>query len=425
MEVILPLLLTLPPAGITLIGLAISLSIGIVGLFFMVAYAMQNPQLVAVAREELAALVMTVLIIFFWVSMDSILNAISTGLVAPSLPAEMQSGGTTYFQGLANNHVVLALASLKVLQERLLEQYRDLYLFEALIGFLSTISFPIGSPFPAVGIISLSFAPFAGLGLLSNAHTTVVEAIGYLLSVLWAKEFILLFARDGVPLLLLPLGLVMRAIPFYRTTGSSIIALSVALYFVFPFSLLLTNYLLLDVFDPPDFAYTPKCSSFFHTERDQTYWKTEVEEAREGPAAEKLRKEFSSSSVVDAAYGDESSPCASNNPIIQLLCSVGNLVTSAAHAIKGFFSTIWNIWRFMMGFTGDFFLTLLNNPLMPESTSAGLYYFIIQEVVSVSPFLIIVTLMTVVEILLTLTMYRNVAMLIGGEAELIGIGKVV
>ena len=100
-------------------------------------------------------------------------------------------------QGLDANHIQLAMASLKIMEDKLIDQYKELYLFEALIGFLSTISFPIASPFPAIAMISFSLAPFTGLTLLSNAHTVVVEAIGYLITVMWAKEFILL-VRKGL-----------------------------------------------------------------------------------------------------------------------------------------------------------------------------------------------------------------------------------
>ena len=79
----------------------------------------------------------------------------------------------------------------------------------------------------------------------------------------------------------------------------------------------------------------------------------------------------------------------------------------------------------MMGLTGDFFFTGFNNPLLPASASAGLYHFLIMEITTVSPYLILIMLTTVIEIVITVTMYRNVSLLIGGEAELIGLTKVV
>jgi hypothetical protein len=108
-----------------------------------------------------------------------------------------------------------------------------------------------------------------------------------------------------------------------------------------------------------------------------------------------------------------------------MFCSVKTVVSTAVDAIVGFVGTVANIWRFMVGMTGDFFWTLFNNPAMPASASAGLYFFIIKEVTLVSPFIILIILTTVIEIIITVTMYRNISLLIGGEAELIGLTKIV
>jgi hypothetical protein len=75
--------------------------------------------------------------------------------------------------------------------------------------------------------------------------------------------------------------------------------------------------------------------------------------------------------------------------------------------------------------TGDFFFTAFNNPLLPASASAGLYHFLIMEISMISPFMILIMLSTVIEIILTITMYRNVSILIGGEAEIVGLTKIV
>jgi hypothetical protein len=63
--------------------------------------------------------------------------------------------------------------------------------------------------------------------------------------------------------------------------------------------------------------------------------------------------------------------------------------------------------------------------MMPGSASAGMYYFLIREVVSVAPFAILITVATVFEIIFTVTMYRDISLLIGGEAELVGLTKVI
>ena len=80
---------------------------------------------------------------------------------------------------------------------------------------------------------------------------------------IWAKQFILDFAKYSIPILLLPLGIALRAIPFFRTTGSSLIAICIILYFVYPLSIMLSSYMIFDVYKPGDITFVPKFGSFF------------------------------------------------------------------------------------------------------------------------------------------------------------------
>ncbi|MFH1785802.1 MAG: hypothetical protein ABH842_05220 [Candidatus Micrarchaeota archaeon] len=437
MEVLLlPLLMTLPPAAGTLIGIAIFFTILVTSSLFLIGYGINHPPMIAIAKEELAALIFTVMIIFFWLSFDSILNTIVSGLIVSTLPpqayvspdsclnpANANTNPSCVINGLTTSHLSLAVASLTILEQKLKNQYLDLYLFEALIGFLSTISFPVGSPIPAVNIISLSIAPFAGLGMLSTAHTVIVESIGYLLTVVWAKQFILVFSRDIVPLLLLPLGLMIRAFPFFRKTGSSVIAVAFALYFALPFAILLSNFLIFDIFQPADFTYNPSSATAMHTTKSNAEVTGEVNEAHGGSATEELFEQFRAPSIIDDSQtGTE--PCA-GNIIYRMFCSISNLVTGAFKIVGGFLSTVWTIWRFMVGMAGDFFFTGFNNPLLPASASAGLFHFLILEVTTISPFLILIMLTSVLEIIITITAFRSISLMIGGEAEIIGLTKVV
>ncbi len=429
MEVLLPILFSLPPAAMSAIFIALVLGAAVAAITFMIGYFLQNPQMIALAREELSAWIFTILIIFFWLSLDTVLNGISNGLLVASLPkdASIQSiiSSTGSAGGLTSNHITLALASTHVIIEKLMEQYKSLYLFEALIGFLSTISFPIGSPIPAVNIISLSLAPFTGLVLLSNAHTVIVEAIGYLITVMWTKEFILYFARDAVPLLLLPLGLILRAIPFFRMTGSSILAMCFALYFVLPFALLLSNYMIFDVFNPADFTYTPKAVTNMGTTLSAGDVQNQINNAEHGTEVNELVKQFTSPDLVQQAYGSSSACSSTSGFFSKIFCSTSTLVKGTISAAKGVFSTMLNMGRFMVSLTGDFFYSLGNNPLMPASTSAGLFYFIISEVTTLSPFIVLIILSIFLEIVIVVTAYRAISLAIGGEAEIAGLTKVI
>jgi len=431
MEFLLPLLLSMPPAAMAAISVSLGFAVIFTALFYFSAYFFQSPQLMAVSKEELSALIFSAVIIMFWMTMDVVLNQAANGLLISAIPPDVAARmpGGSEVAGLSATHVDLAYSCLEVLFIKLKDMYTNLYLFEVLIGFLSTVSFPIGSPVPAVNVISLSLAPFTGLVLLSNAHTTVVEAIGYAMTLIWAKQFILLFCRDIIPILLLPLGLVMRAFPFFRTTGSSVIALSFVGYFVLPFAILLSNYMIFDLYEPSEFAYTPEHASMFSgtTSTGGEVSASDVDDslqhARTGSHTEEMVDLFSRRPAAEEVTTDGGA--CHGNAVRRVLCGGWNIIRGAASAAVELARTAWNIGVFMVGMTGDFVLTAFNNPLMPASVSAGLYYFIIQEVATLGQFLILVIVTSVLEIIIAVTMYRNIALVIGGELDIAGLTKII
>lgn len=414
MDLLLPLLLYLPDAARSAIAIALGLGVLGTALFYMLAYALQHAPLFAIAKEELSALLFTGIIIVFWVSSGLVLDPLVKGII---LPAGFQP--QTEISGLTSSHVTLALGSLDILFNKVVEMYTSMYLFEALIGFLSTISFPLGSPVAGTAIISFSLMPFDGLVLLSNAHTIVVESIGHLIGVIAAKRFILLFCRDAIPIIFLPLGLVFRAIPFLRTTGSSIIAICFAGYFVLPLAILFSNALIFDIYEPADFVYMPQQMGPYKSELTQTNVDNEIKLSRR--KGHELIEQFTAKDITEETLTRKE---CSGNAVAEMFCSAGHFIVGIFEGIWGFAKTVFSIWKFMMGLTGDFF-SFLTNPLLPSSASAGLYYFIIDAVVTHGQFLVIIVVTSVFEIIFTITMYRNIAMLIGGELEIAGLGKLV
>ncbi len=420
-----PLLAVLSSSAFPVISFALMLGVIFTAILFMAAYFFQHPPLLAFAKEEFASLFFTVFLILFWLLATGFLNPMVVGLMSTGINDPYITITPPTGDAFTASHVDFALLSTDLLIMKLKELYIDLYIYEATIGFLSTMSFPIGNFVPAVVMLSVSLAPFTGLVLLSNAHTTVVDFIAFTIGMLWAKSFILLFVRDAIPLILLPLGIVMRSFPFFRSTGSSIIALAFAAYFVLPFAVLLSNFLIFDYYKPADFTYMPKDPSVFKNESiKEEDVEERMREAREGDDIKDVAKAFAAPSLVYTS-STPTSPCSSSNPIMYVLCSAKNIFLNVWDSIKGFFVTLWTVFKFMLGFTGDFFWSLFVNPIMPGSTCAGLYYFIVKEVVAASQFLALVVFTTFLEIVITISMYRNIAMVIGGELELAGITKVI
>jgi hypothetical protein len=422
MDVALPLLLFLPDAARFAIGVALGLGAIVTALFYMTAYALQHAPIFAVAKEELSALIFSAIIIVFWIGSGVTLDPLVYGILAPA-QAGTGIGTTGEVSGLTSSHVTLAIASLEILFQKLKAMYISMYLFEALIGFLSTISFPLGQGMGGTAIISFTLMPFDGLVLLSNAHTMVVESIGHLIGVVSAKQFILLFARDVIPIIFFPLGLVFRAIPFLRTTGSSIIAICFAGYFVLPLAILFSNALIFDVYDPIDskleFSYSPEQMGPYKSELKEGDVDTQIDESRE--KGTEVIELFTARNVAESATTQ--TEC-TGNAIARMFCSAGIIIWGVIKGIGDFFVTMYTIWTFMMGLTGDF-LSFWTNPLFPASAMAGLYHFIIDAVIAHAQFLIVIVVTSLFEIIFTITMYRNISMIIGGELEIAGLSKLV
>ncbi|MBI5224052.1 hypothetical protein HY990_06560 [Candidatus Micrarchaeota archaeon] len=436
MDLLVPLLLnlSLPPGALPLIITALLISIVFSAFLYLIAPLLQNSALSAMAKEEIAAVIFSIILIGFWLTTDYTFNSMTSALLSAAISGSSISLNTAGGTGAGHytiSHIQLADASLEILFQKLKGQYLGLYIFEIIIGFLSTISFPIGAPVFAAAVTSFSFVPFSGLTLLSQAHTIIVEAISSLMAVVWAKQFLLYFARDTVPLLLLPLGLFLRALPITRTTGSTVIAFCFAIYFIYPLTLIFTNYLIFDIYQPADFTYTPVHSSVFKTPQDESWFRnlfglpgggartTELSHSTQA-----VMNEFRAPDVIEHETSGNGGVC-DGPALVRLLCSASNLFSAGVNAATSVFTTVFNMSKFMLGLTGDFSMTLFRNPLMPSSTTAGLYFFIVEEVGTIGPFIILITITTVIEIIFTITLFRNVSLLIGGEAEIIGLSRIV
>ncbi|MBI2079855.1 hypothetical protein HYT84_03750 [Candidatus Micrarchaeota archaeon] len=236
----LPLLFTFwqfPEPAVWYIGVSLLLGLAATALFYLGAYFFQHPPMNAAAKEELAAFLMSLAIIGLWFFIQASLGKF-TCLLATNNP------------GCNSSFIDLSSGSLEILFLKLRSIYMSLYLFEVLLGFLSTVYVPLGTFNPLLSLLPVSLPPLVSLSLLSNAHTVLVEAIGMTMVAIIAKQHLLQFAQYGVPTVLLPLGLALRAFPWFRATGSSLIAICIVAYFVYPLSTLLSNYLIFDLFQP-------------------------------------------------------------------------------------------------------------------------------------------------------------------------------
>lgn len=423
------LLFTMPPQAWPMISVAFGLGIAVAILFRLVAAITQHPEHKALANEELAAVLFSAFIIAFWVGMDAFLQNLINALV--SIPTTTGAS----FQGLSTAHLDLAAIQLSVFQSQLTSLYLRLSLIDFFIGFLSTIGFNLGTLPGSIGFFSLYIAPYGGFGLISNALTKIIDGVMLIGLTTWSKQMLIILAKTTIPLIFLPLGLVMRAIPFTRTTGSTIIAVCFALYFVYPLAVSLSFYMIFDI---------------YHLEFDRTYiesvspFKTQMNDVDINNFVGAITKndenlqnvggenkgEVVAKSIAEAC-GIQQTDGIITTAAKYLLCAadkivnaVVNATSSTLPAVSNVILTVWNAMKEMITYSGSFFSSM-GSILLPVGMTLGAYTFLTDIITKSAELFVAVIVATVLEIMITVTMYRNIALLIGGEAELPGLSKLV
>jgi len=133
-----------------------------------------------------------------------------------------------------------------VLMPELMGFYRQFMMYEMLTGLASTFSIGIELPEMMLAAFKIDvhvqgLLPFIFLGPINEAHTLLVDMIGMLVSATAGQNMLLTFIEINVPAIVLPLGIAMRAFPFARKTGSTIIAFCFCAYFIYPLSILVNE----------------------------------------------------------------------------------------------------------------------------------------------------------------------------------------
>ncbi|MBI5051415.1 hypothetical protein HZC08_01520 [Candidatus Micrarchaeota archaeon] len=380
------------------------IGVGATALLYLGSYFLQHPPLNAAAKEELAALILSIAIIGTWSSVGLLLEKTVCALATPSSTC-------------SNGFVNIASGSLKLLETKVRSLYINLYIFEVLLGFLSTVYVPLGTFNPGLALVPISMPPMVSMTLLSNAHTVVVEAIGMIMVALIAKQHLLNFALIAIPAILFPLGIALRAFPWFRTTGSSLISICISIFFIYPISILASNYLIFDVYKPVDFVYTPNLYSLCNPPEGIS-----VEDyiAKKSVQIDNNKKHWA------GQENDKENPIGFE--ISSLPEGLWDKVTSFFSTGTGVLANSWSIFKSIVGIFGDFsfgVMSLLWGVTPAGSAVTGMYYFIVDEVVLTSQFIVLILVTSVFELILTITMYRNVSSLIGGETDIVGLSKLV
>jgi len=362
-----------------MIAASLLLCTGIVVLYYLFSKFLSSPQLEAFSREELTQLIFTGFIFASFVFFNGAIVLVASVAIC---------GGTSC------DHISLALYSIESVQNMLYSTYLHLFSYELVVGLLSTVGlsvpiFPVNSPFFQVWV---SVQPLGGLEPVSNALITVIESVGYLYGLAWGREMLVYFFRDTTATILLPLGFVMRAFPFSRKTGSSLIALAFAGYFAYPLSILLSQHMI-------------TVSAMNHIDMAQ-------------PIAPPIICE-------PAGGGDPLTYVESTNRDLAENWAAGITdISEDESTIEAFYDGVTD---FLKSFFGDV-LSKYNTDLLSPNFNPFIhftYFYVMSKIISIVQLAVLVIITFVFEIILTVTAFRSLSGSLGGEIEILGLTKVV
>lgn len=385
----LPLLQGLTPEIMSpFVYIAIITAAGIIVLYYLLGKFLDSPQINAFAREEFSQLVLTIGLVGLWFAVYQLATLLYSAAVC----------GTDYC-----NPFQVAHYSLSIIQYKLISAYLSYLSIETVVGVFSTIGFNLPLGFPILGVKWMSLSPLGGLGLLSNVIVTVTESLGMLVGLAVGREQLLSLIEAMVPAVLLPIGLLLRTLPFTRVTGSSLIAFSFAAFFIFPASITLSHYLMFSIYEPTfippisvseGFCFDPANPD----EQQEAYDKIEgnIEDASEY-MAEEMDPDYNSYWFKMSELVEDSGKALGDN------LEDGKEHMGNSFSMPSLFLAIFKPTTF-----GYIFFTLITDRL--------------QDVAQLA---VLTTVTFVLEIIITITGYRAISGLLGGEMEILGLTKVV
>jgi len=236
----------------------------VIGFAYMIGSSMANPKLTLWAKTEAIQILISlssILILIPALGAFCSINAtdINEAVGSPSGTTVVSANVFESAAAYANNAASYSHKALTVIRYHL-EAYSilsqmnkfecDTLSFGSIGCYLGfCLDLPLGCLFGESGV---GVSPYAGgakqAALNAFFNTTLISyfsALNFL--------FILLFTYKGFVLVFLPIGLVLRSVPYLRQFGAVLIAVALSFFFVYPLFLAVFNLISADLLKIPDF----------------------------------------------------------------------------------------------------------------------------------------------------------------------------
>lgn len=205
---------------------ALLVSFGIIAIAFAIGVGFHYRDLEEWAKRELYEVMISALMLGIFVAFLGILYSISVKIaggdpfdIAHNCLNEMLFDTAGLFLSLYNtNNWLSAISTL-------------------MIGFFIPISFP-----PIITIrIGSYVSPEAGLSAIVGGLDTIFNLISAMIALLLGEQVLLDFFRVVMLKYFLPLGILMRTFPLTRVAGSTLIAIALGAYIIYPLAIIYTT----------------------------------------------------------------------------------------------------------------------------------------------------------------------------------------
>lgn len=213
-----------PPQGSGIIPFATIPVLLIAFLFLVVALIMymignflQSPQVIALAKEEGYMVIFTIALAVFIYVIISVSDMLS---LVMSIYLPIYSAPTM---------IDVAINFSFDIGSVLAKDLSVLIFFNGILGFFATSTMYFGS-FEN----SMVIAPGLALKPLTDVITLLIQLVSVSMAEWLFHIVTLCFIKKWIPVIFIPLGLFLRAIPYTRDGGNAILALSIALVIVYP-----------------------------------------------------------------------------------------------------------------------------------------------------------------------------------------------
>lgn len=320
-----------------------------------------------------------------------ILALVGAAFVASNGVAQTLSGSSSY-QALAMNYLDSSIAdmtdySLALAKANLLVSKASQFSFSASYGGFFIV--PFWSSAPRSGLAPLNISLMSGIDALNNA--ILVQVV---------LKIMLVFFQAVVPVWLFPLGILLRLLPPTRRVGSTLIAFSIGLFMIFPFSVVIAGE-----------AYNI-LKPGFHTTIDGQFGIKDIDKP---PLASLLCSEWMQFYTILGEPG-----------WIFILCAWMLLIPFVGAAMYSVCATIINIvYKLSIPLFQVAFTPIMNsyaNSLPITETFDALYSVALPGVVERVMTALVLSLVVAI---ITVSITRSISTALGGESQFYGLSKII